>query len=253
MKNLTFKDNELKKTYKTILNSHPALSGIMIREFNLTDNTASVEEIINDLHGINIVVNSNNNLVIVTIKFIGEKIEIDYPNLPYKTVYTDCRRKYIVPAGYEYENGYNGRRIFKEYNVALKQVHTNEYHLILEEGGRIFNIVITGEHIDIIEELLNYNHNIINIRDLLKYINSRIDLSYFYVKLSDDIGGIIEILYGNLIKYVEYRDTEKETQKIFLQNNEFLIERRIKEKCDDEVVSFMKKIGVYNGEENRKD
>ena len=258
-KNLIFKDKELKKQYHCILNNHPALYSVMIREFNLNDNTALVEEINKELYGINIVVNSNNNMVIVTIDFINKKIKIQKPNLSYKTIYPNYGKKFVAPDGYEYRNGYNGRRVFKQHLVRPDTVHANDNILILREFDKTFNIYIEGNYnnLDInsfIEKLLQYKEDITNIKDLLLFINSTIDLTYFQIKLSDDKGNLINIAYGELKDYVEYRETEEENQKIFLKNDEFLIERQVKEQYKDEdVASLMKKIGVYNGKKERKD
>ena len=253
MTNVNSQNEEVKKQFKYILNNHPALSGVMIYEFDLENNKIQIAEITNDLYGNNVIVNNNGEYAIVTIDFIRQKILIKHLKLPYQKIFDNHPRKCIIPNGYEYKK--ENRTIFRKCLVRLNPGYSNKNILIFKENDLEYNINIISnkkdfEINDFIDKLLNYNKKIANIRDLLTAINGIIDLAYFELKIMDSFGSDIEIHYAMLSKYREYQDMENESRKIYLKNDEFFVEKRIKEKYDeDDITPFMKKLGVYNGKE----
>lgn len=254
MKKISFIDGETKKYYKRILHDHPVLAKIMMTEFQLDNKSIRIEKITNELYGINILVNDRGKLITVTIELLNKEIIIKDRSLSYQTIYDD-NLNCVIPKYYEYCN--NQRKILRKINVPIKPVYQSVYALILKENDKSYNITLVGgeKNFDIsvlIQNLLTYVKDINNIRDLLITISNLLDLSYFVIKLSDNNGSLIRIDNGNLMDYLEYRDANDEKQKIILKNNEFIMERRIKEKCCEEV-SYIKKLGVYHGKEKRKD
>ena len=254
-KSLDFLSDSAKDKYKKTLNIYPVLDGIIINEFGLSKNKIKIIDVINELYNTDVIVEKNKKLIVVTIDLINKKIIIDNPTLPYKTVYDNYLKKYIAPEYYLYQN--KKRTVLRKHMVKLNPVYANKYAFQIKENSNEYGVVIDVniEGFDInylIKKLLEYDIDINNLHDLLMVISKIIDLHLIRITITDKNGSRITVDMGTLKEYVEYRDTEKEKQKIFLHNNEFIIEKKTIEKYDDDITPFMKRLGVYNGKEKRK-
>lgn len=252
MKKLEYNDKETKKNYLAIVNNHPAIEEIINFELCYDDVKPKILQVLCDLQGACIVISKKNEIYNLSIDYLRKKIEFGNVARDDKTIYDNHLEHIFSPIGYEYTN--NKRTIFRKRVINYE----NNYFMTINEDNKKYTLELNGGnakfYIDILTvKLLNHDGDIKNIREFLTIVSSMIDLSYFSIKLTDELGNLIKIDYGALIDYVEFRDTEKESQRIFMKNSEFLIERRIKEKYNDadDITPFMKRIGVYNGKEKR--
>ena len=250
MKKLEYNDKETKKKYLAIVNNHPAIEKIINFELCYDDVKPKILQVLCYLQGSCIVISKKNEIYNLSINYLRKKIEFGNVARDDKTIYDNHLEHIFSPIGYEYTN--NKRTIFRKRVISYE----NNYFMTINEDNKKYTLELNGGnskfYIDILTtKLLNYEGDIKNIRELLTIINTMIDLSYFNVKLADELGNLIKVDCGKLLDYVEFRDNENESQRIFMKNGEFLVERRIKEKYEDDITPFMKRIGVYNGKEKR--
>ena len=255
MKKVKFANHIIKEEYESILKNHPALFNVLKFEFQLKKKQIKIEEIIKDIYCVSIVVNDHDKLIIVTIDFIKNEIRVKDEKSLYVKIYDNYPENSIIPKSYEYQK--NKRVIRRKISPELSSNYSNKYALVIHEDNVQYGITIISGTVnfdinDFISKLLDYDGTIENIKELLLIISKLIDLVYFDLKLSDNVGNLIKISYNMLTDYVEYHVSQTENDKIFLKNNEFIIERHIKEKYNDDITPLMKKIGVYNGKEKRK-
>ena len=261
---IEYSSNDIKKKYKTIANKHTIVYSIVhalekiikLVSYDTKENDIKITNVINELHGSLITMETLNNIVNIYIDYHNKKVNVISSLLPYKIIYDDYPRKYFAPSGYEYDS--DERTIFHKYLARLNKEYQNTFIFTLIEKNidNKYNVLLDLEDscIDIsvfLNNLLNYDNNITNIKDLLIVISNLISLEKCKIKVTDAKGNIININNGNLINYVEYREDENKKQKIFLKDNEFYIEKSITEEYCEDTTSFIKKIGVNYGKEKR--
>ena len=120
------------------------------------------------------------------------------------------------------------------------------------------NIVLLNGIIDnevIIKNLLDKNNLINGIRDIFEIIKNSVDILNveLNIKSKKEVNSSNIIAYaGNLTKYVEYIEKKDNTSdKIYLQEGKFYIEKTTKELLDDNLIPYVKKIGEYHGKKER--
>ena len=251
MKNLEFSDKDIKSFYRSVVKDVPAIEEVI--KFNLYDEEEKIKILgmFTALMQTHIVIKKNDEIYGITYDHKTKKIVLSSKVLPYKAIYNSYKSENIVPIGYEYQN--DKRVILREKLCS----YANNYILLISENSKKFKIDLCGGNTgfkieDFIQKILNYDLEITDVLSLLSVVSSLINLDYFYVKINDEQGNMVAVRNNVLDDYIEYRDLEDESQTIYLKNNEFVLEKRIKEKYEDDITPFMKKIGVYNGKEERK-
>ena len=256
---IEYASNELKKMYKTIANAHTVVYSIVDRLPLVIDHFAIKDK--KDIMGKVVDITNGNNLICITIlvgsipvdiTIYNKKIKVSSIYLPYKVVYDDYFKRNFVPIGYEYQN--KDKILLNKYLARLNPSYANTYLFKLECASGEYSICIDSDSFnknEFIQKLL-YNDTIIhNFKDLMLIISKIIDLNKTKIKISDKNNNRIIIDYGNLTDYIEYRKNKDEEQKVYLDNNEIYVERKIHQKEDEETTSYIKKIGVYNGKEKK--
>ena len=254
MKNVEFANELVKLNYQDIIEKHRALSGIVLMLVK-ESKPVIIKDIVNSEEGAQIIINQNNNLTYIDIDFLKKKIYLDRSNMTFKEIYDDYPRNSYKPVGYLFQK--ERRMIIKNFLFDQKDNKEKVYHYELNENGNKYVIIIKSKkHVfdeeRTIEQLLYRNNRYNNIRDLFVAINEIIGTNHFDLKLADAKGSNITIEDGLIKNYIEYRDNNNEYEKISLENNDFYIEKKVKEKYEDNLTSYIKKIGERNGKEKRK-
>ena len=250
MNNIEFKNEKIKEFYNLLTNTHFGLSSVVSL---FQEKKTIVESIISDSYNVYLSLKSNDELSIIEINLLKNKIYLKLPDKPYREIYDDIPKKMALPIGFEYQN--NDNYIIKK-NIFNKEDNKNKkYYYDIYLNDHNYNIVINDDKNIFIEDIfikkvLYSQKTIKGIRDLIKIILDNFNKS-ITIKIVDNIGSIVIINDGNITKYEEYRDKDNEYQKIYLENDEFFIEKRIKEAYKDEMTEYIKKLGDNNGKEKR--
>ena len=240
MRTLEFNDENIRVKFKNIERLYPAITSVI---YTLGDNSI-IMDIITD-NNIQIIV-SNNGLINVYIDLLSKKIKVIDSKKQYTIVYDNYPKKHFIPIAYEYQN--DSCLLIKKNNVSLSDDKCY-YDLIVNDN--MYTIIISKDNLfnedTFIKYLLNQKNIINNIRDLFKLLIIYNNKMCF--KVADTKGSVIVINKGILEKYIEYINDNNNYSKIYLENNEFYIERKVKEKYDDKDIALIKKIGESNGKE----
>jgi len=253
MKNIKFKNDEIKNEYQTIVSRQRGLSGIMLLLIQDTEEI-KITSIIDNIYGKELIIIKNNLEYIIDIDALKGKIYLKTPDKPYSYIYDNYPRKFVSPSGYLYQN--NNRTITEKITYKLSNQSREVKHFLMNDDGidYVISLKTKNNKYDIsffIQELLYAKEKYLTIRDLflkiLKMNNQNLE-----IKICDTKGSIIIIDDGLVSKYIEYQEKDDEHQKIYLENNKFYIEKKVKEEYQDEITSFVKKIGEINGKEERQ-
>lgn len=254
MKTLEFNDDKIKAEYKVFESTHPVLSKI-IKILQEEKGKLKVDDIINDIYYNQIIISSNEGLINLYIDFINKIIKVIDLNKPYAICYEDSFREKIKPIGFEYEN--DKMIIFKKninfinddemkkcfYEITDKETN-KEYTMILSYLNAVFHE----------EDFINYVLNrceIDNIRKLFVSLSKYLNFNMFNLKLSDSISSTIVMENGELTNYLEFQETDHKYARIYLENNEFYIEKVVKDHYNDASLNLVKEIGGFDGKEKK--
>lgn len=252
MRNVEFIDKETKNLYKILINEHQGLASV-INSLLQKDNV-KIQDIINDNYIVQVITSFGKELININIDLLKNKIYVVSSCKPHKEIYDNFPKKDIKPIGYEYQNGNRiviQRNIFS-YDSSNKKTYyydiidnDNSYNLLIEDKNSSFNSD------DFIRRILYNSMNYSSIRNLFVTILNELNSNLLSIKITDDLGSVIVIDKGIVTKYLEIYETNNEYQKIYLENEEFYVERKIKEVYEDNLTSYIKRIGENNGKEKR--
>ena len=253
MKNIEFENATVKGNYKTLINVHRGLSGIILMLLNDTK-PLLIKNIINNEYGVQLVLSQSENVFNIYLDFLKKKIYLEKPGKLYQEVYDDYPRRIYEPDGYYYHN--NERSITKkaifQNSIDKEKVH----HYELNENGNHYVIIIKNintvlDDEKIIVELLNRKTKYNTVRDVFIAINEILDINVCSIRIADSKGSNVDIRNGKINQYIEYKQINNEYQKIYLDNDKFYIERKIKEEYQDNLTKYIKKLGENHGKEKR--
>ena len=251
MRNVEFNNDEIKEYYKSLIRNQQGLSSVMLSL--LQNNNLIIQDILNDDYIIQIIVNSDDDLINVNIDLLKNKIYVISTKNEYKEIYDNFPKKHVAPIGYEYSNG--NKKLIKQNTFNLDNRPKAHYYDISEDGVN-YNVLVVDDknsfnEQEFIKKILYNNTSYKSIRELLVTILNMPDLGKYTFKMTDTKGGIAIIDHGNLVSYMEFKEKNKEYQKIYLENNEFYVERKVKEVYEDDMTTYIKKLGECNGKEKR--
>jgi len=252
MKNVEFENTKTENVYNKIVETQQSIEGVI-----------SLLSQRGELKIINILINSNN--VLMDTKLNGElmNIEIDLnknkilvisPNKSCVEVYNNFPKKNLSPLAVEYHSG--NKSIVRQNIFEYEYDDENKYYYTIQDNNCNYSIIIKDKNENFNEEefvkaILYSNIHIGNIRDLLMIISNYMNNRLLNISLADGLGSIIVINYGKVTKYIEYRDMGDEYQKVYLDDDEFYVEKKVKEVYNDNLTSYIKKLGEYHGKEKR--
>ena len=252
MKNVEFYNNKIKEEYQNIISHHYGLAHIILSL--IKDNgEIKIMAIEDDLDVKNMYIMANDELITIKLDFLKKKLYLKQ-NETFSEIYDINAKKNVMPTGYLYEN--DARSITK---VILSKLTSTigkiKYYEIKENNNQCFVIIndinsMINEN-ELIQNLLDSNNQLDNIRNVFLTITNLIDTRNIDIKLSDAKGSCIVISNGEVLNYLEYQEQGKDYQKIFLKNGEFYVEKKVVGEYRDEVTSYVKKLGVRNGKEKR--
>lgn len=253
MKNVEFEDEKLKKLYDNIIKGHKGLAGIISHLLN-EGGSIVVSNIITTEFGIEMDVKQDNEIIKLFTDFLKKKIYLKKPDKDYSEIYDDYQRQVYTPSGYLYQN--NNREIIKTFFFSEKLDDKNIFNYILNDNGKQYSIVIDDKsnmnEKDIINKLLYYKAKYNSIRDLFMGMNEEFNTNNCDIKLADSKGSNIVISNGKVLRYIEYYENNGHYEKIYLEDKKFFIEKRVKEVYQDNLTSYIEKMGEENGKEKRK-
>ncbi len=253
MSNVKFTDERIKELYKRLIREHHGLAGIVLSLVQ-ENNGVIIDNIDNSEKGIKLSVYDSTDTFKneIEIDLLNKKIYVSRNKVPYQEVYDDYTRKNILPIAHQYEGA--DRKIIKKISYLIGDKNVKYYEL--EERGSTYTILLDVknnlfEEDDFIQKILYNTSRYNSIRDLFVTINEIVDTNCVDVKLADSKGGNVVIQDGKVQKYVEYIEEDNQYTKIYMQNGEFYYERRVKEQYEDNLTSYIKKMGEYDGKEKR--
>ena len=253
MRKIEFSNENVKAFYQTIINEHRGISGLILKLLQDNDNIM-VKDVVNTEYGAQIIFEIGNEITTIDIDYLKKKIYFKRPNTKYKEIYDNYPRKNISPSGYLYQK--DNRSITKKLLFDIKNDVNNVKHYEINENGSHYSIVVTCKNYDFNEEtfilkLLHAPNNFSNIRGVFITINELVNFKYFDLSIADSKGSNITVKDGEIKEYIEYYEENEHYNKIYLENNEFYIEKKVREKYEDNMTAYVKKIGERNGKEKR--
>ena len=191
----------------------------------------------------------------VGINLLKKKAYVKTIDKQYKDIYDVYPRKFIKPTGQLYQN--NERAIINHLEYILDKEDNKTKLLELIENGKkyIMTIKSNNELIsedEIISCLLDDYENYNTVRDIFLAIIRIFNIYDIDLKLTDSLGSCIIIKNGDVEKYQEIQEKGNDYQKIYLENDNFYVEKKVIGEYRDEVTSLIKKLGEKNGKEKRK-
>ncbi len=246
MKNLTFNDDGIKKEYREIIKDHDAIS-IVIDQLLRDNDELILMDIISDVDSIQIIIKSDIGLINMYVDYRSNKIRIVSPSYPYAIIYDNFPKKCFAPIGYEYQS--EKRIIIKKNINKLNPAFANANVYELVEKNISYSILINDsknmlEEKKFIKNLLFYNNDINDIRDLLIAIVDNLNIVNLDIKLTDMNNGVIILSKGEISKYIQYIKKENEELKIYLEEKKFYVNRTTKEEYTDNITPLVKKKGI---------
>lgn len=252
MNNITFQDEIVKRNYQDILKKNKGLSKVILKLL-LDGDSLNVIDVNNIEKGVSIILEQDDKLITISIDLLKKKIYVEKQNILYQEIYDNYPQKKAYPVGRLYKN--NEREIIETLKFRLSDEDDVKYYE-LNENGNQYSIIIDikddplWEELFITKLLYNYNHYS-NIRDLFMTIQEVLDISHYDIKLGDSKGSNIVITNGKVEKYIEYYEEDDQYIKIYMENGEFFYERKVKEPYEDNMTSYVKKLGERNGKKER--
>ena len=253
MKNVEFKNQEIKNNYQELIRNHRGLSGIILKLIS-EDNCIKITNIDKYEYGIQMNITANNKNIYIYTDFLKKKIYVDDPHSSRMEIYDDYPKKFISPVGYLYKN--NNRSIIKRLTPILNpdKEKINQYDLI--DNANNYVIIVDNQdgnfnEKDFIKNILYNSFNFDTIRGLFLAISQSINTKGIVIRICDSKGSIIILKDGKITEYLEYQEINDGYQKIYMEDHKFYIEKKVKEEYQDNLTSYVKKIGERNGKEKR--
>ena len=251
MKNLEFNDKNIELKYKNVLARHSTIDAIL-NTYSKNDDICRIMDILEDEYSIQVIVSNNSKLINIYIDILAKKIKIIDDTKEYVTIYDDLPKKLVCPIGYLYEN--DSLNVFKKHIVSLTDQHIYFYEI--NDINNTYTLIISYKNIkydenDFINHILN-SRKTSNIKNLFLDVSKYLNINLFDLKLTDSKGSIIITKDGELVKYIEYIENKNNYSKIYLENDDFYIEKIVKEKYNDESLHLLKEIGENNGKEKKR-
>ena len=253
MKNIDFNNEDVKTKYKYLLKDHRGMSGIMT--LLLFDKLPiKIISIDNNEFGTQMLINKDGENIYIYVDYLKKKIYLDNANTPYMEIYDDFPKKNVNPIGLLFKH--NDRVITKKITYKLGEADDDVKYYHLEENNNHYTILISSKDRKINEDkiilkLLSSSMKYNSIREVFLAIYEEVDSRHTNIKISDSKGSIITLHNGKILNYVEYCEKDDHYDKIYMENDEFYIEKKIIEKYQDNLTSYIKKIGENNGKEKR--
>ena len=245
--NINYENNEIKKEYKYILKQNGFLYDIMDyleRDYRLV----TIKNIIINEDEMSIITECDGTLVNINIDYLKKQTILISTSWPYSIIYSNSITKNCIPIGKLYKN--NERYVLSKNFVKARNAYSKLKIFELKVNNQVYGITINEfnkklNEQEIINFLLNDENEINCVTDILTILNKIIDINNFEIKINNmtDNTSIIIIDRGKLTKYVEFYEKDDYKEKIYLNNNEFYIEKTTKEKIDVKNISYIKKIG----------
>ena len=247
-----YSNDNIKTRYNEVILFHPVIPSII--ELLCKDNEFQIIDIINDDFVTQVIISINNRLINICIDTLSKKIKIVDLNKNYYEVYDELPTKKIIPCEYEYHN--NERILIKKNNInfCIDDKTNFFYELTINNNQYTFIISNSNNKFDedkFINYLLNKYVVVNSVRELFLAILLFANYREFDFKIADSKGSSIVMNNGKLVKYNEIIENDNSYSKIFLENNEFYIEKKVKEIYQDEDTILIKKIGECHGKEKR--
>ena len=254
MKTLEFSNEKVERDYKYVVSECPAINSI-IDMIGKDSARIEIKEILNDLYNINIKVFNFKEVIDIFLDYLSNRIKVKFESKACTEVYDIIPRMDNKPIAFEYQNEKRKlvNNIIPKFNDEASQ--TASYQLF--EDGNEYLIIIKYPRLpfsekNFIRNFLEINTNIDNIRTLLIEISKILDLDSYDLVLADSKGSTISMDRGILTKYIEIREQDNEYIRITLDDGNFYVEQRVKEKYDDKEMRLIKKIGGYSGKEKKR-
>jgi hypothetical protein len=251
MKKIEYQDKEVKKNYELINSIQPCLGrAIMIVT---VDQPIKIIYTIKSKLGAEVGVEINNEINSFYIDYLKKKIYVKNPSNNFMLVY-DYYINCVSLRGYLYSK--DNRNVIDRSQLGSKDL--NMYCFELKDNNKeytinIFSLDSSIDRFDFVNKLLDYESNFDTIKDLFMFINCLINVRNYNIEITDNLNSRINVIQGQVDRFVEYQENEFGTKdKLYLKDGKFYIEKKIKEEYDDEVISYVKKLGVYNGKEKRE-
>ena len=243
---INYCNNTIKREFKNILKEEQNLYGI-INYLEKGYKEIMVDNIIIDKDLLRIYLICDESLLIINIDFLKKQTLLISPNWQYELIFSNNFANICMPIGRLYKNKYRSvlNKSIKYLNTFYSKIKMFDLNVL----NSTYSITIDELESDINERLvinvlLDENNIINNINDVLTVLSKVIDMNNFEIKVNTlgDKSDVIIINHGNLIKYIFHRDGEKYKEKIYLENNEFYIEKKVKERFDEDI-PYIKKLG----------
>lgn len=251
MRSVKFKDKETKEFYQSLIKHHLGLGRVILKVMKNKD--FKVVDIAGDIYNIDIVLLDNDKKIDIIIDLLKNKYIVNTYDKDYCEIYDNYSSKDIMPIGFLYTN--KDRKIIKNNYNSIDNKKVFYYDLV--DGKNSYNILIedNNDNFDekvFINKLLYSKTKYLNLCCLLLMVLNNFKLNNVVVKITDTKCGIAIIDKGLLTNYTEYRDNDNDHQKIYLENNEIMLERNVKELYQSDLNAYVKKIGENDGREKRE-
>lgn len=247
MKNINFENNDLKKEFKNLIKEESFLS-LILDDLEKKYQNIIIKNIINLQDEIKICLNCDDTEITINIDLKKNQTMLISSYLSYATIYPNYFKKAYFPIGKLYTNNtrsllnknmVKANGIYDKINVFELIINDIKYGITITEYTRKLNSIL------LINALLSDEYEINSIVDILKVIGNVININDYEIKITNLLDNISSLIIdkGELTKYVEYNENDNYKEKIYLENDNFYIEKTTKEKIDDREV-LVKKMGV---------
>lgn len=252
MRNVEFKSKDIKEYYRALIKANPGLLAVI--QSLLQENNVIVNDIIYGNYSVTLMILQDNEDISIEINLLNNKIYVSKPEKKYKEIYHNIEQKSIRPMGFEYRN--INKSITKKNFIGLGDKDHKIYYYDLSDNDCNYNILIEDDQDTFNEEyfinkMLYPKNKYYGISNVVLTILSTFNLNNLTIKITDTKGSIAIIDKGYITKYLEYREIDNEIQKIYLEDDQFYVEKKKKEIYSGGINSYVKKIGEINGKEKR--
>ena len=245
MSSIDFANVDIKKQYKLILKEEGFLTGLL-SSLEKEYQSIIIKDILNNEKNIQLIIECDGIVINIDIDLENNRTVLKSPSWEYEMIYSNYVKRIYELVGKLYRK--NNRSILKKYHMKINSIYDKMKSFELTVNNKVYTIIITefktklNDKI-IFDSLLDEDHDINCMIDIFKILNTILDINEYEIKISNlNEKGMMIVDRGKLTKYVEFREKENYKEKIYLENNEFFIEKTTKEKFDEEI-PFVKKIG----------
>ena len=253
MRKVQFLDKNVKAFYNSLINEYQGLSSVI--DSLLKRDELKILDIANDENfNLDIEAKLGQAIINIIIDFKINKIHVISSMGTYKETYENYKQRNAIPILCQYQN--KEKIIIKRNYFNVEDGEIAKYYYEIKDHNNVYNLLIIDkdsnfDEKEIIQRILYSNITLNNIRDLLIFILNDVNNRTLNIKICDDKGSFIEIDEGEVINYNEVFEVNGEYQRITLEDNDFYIESKVKEIYEDNLISYIKKIGEYDGKEKK--